>query len=193
MYCVSPWRNEDVIQWQEIRYPQLLTDKISYITVWALFQLLVYNFLVNLIDNPKYKPNNVIRELIVVILIVFITMIIHELVHIIAFTDKEVNKNIKIFPKLLFKFIPTINILYKGIGSRRKRQIVLLAPLVIITIIPCIFFIVFGIKNRILFNIIMLNACGCFNDIIMAFSLFKYPHNSHIYLNYWGISKNIEK
>ena len=178
------------MHWQPLHTPLIYKNTTMYIVVWCAFQYILYTILAPLFLHPEDRSQKSLNEVLIIIVILLVGMIIHEFVHILFIPGSIFSQKIYITVVMMMGCIPSMGFFYTGILTRKRQQIMLMMPFLIISVIPGSIIYFSHISNWYLFILIYLNACGCINDFINTFNLFRYPANSQIFMGNWSKGTN---
>ncbi|OEF98969.1 hypothetical protein BHF71_10440 [Vulcanibacillus modesticaldus] len=132
-----------------------------------------------IIDSIYYILNiNIFDSYVSIIYIALIIIPLHELSHALLFPKGIFSEDV------LFGFYPKALIFYahyEGEIKRKRFLLVLLAPFIIISILPLIYIIVSGSKNVFLAEVIFINAMASSIDLLtITQTMKKIPKNALI-------------
>lgn len=155
-----------------------LPNYIRYICLIPIGILLSFGLYVILYNNSRIQVEYNLNLLLYYIITVIITIPLHEIIHSLFFP------NFLCSDEIYFGYIPKSMTFYTHANSAVKKNrilIVILAPLIILSIIPALFFILFELNSMLLFVFITINAVAASNDIISFFIyLTKVPNGTFV-------------
>lgn len=153
-----------------------LSNYIRYICIIPLGILISFGLYVILYNNSTVQVDYDLYLIMYYIIAIIISIPLHEIIHSVFFPDFLFSDDI------YFGYIAKNMTFYTHTNSAVKKNrmlIVILAPLIILSIIPAFFFIYFKLNSLFLFVFIIINAVLASNDIISFFVyLFKIPKGS---------------
>lgn len=171
--------------WKKIKHSSIMDRKIIYVPLVIFSQLAIYKLSLKLFHITPKRAENILPELIYLSLIAIIMVIIHELIHLLILPCSIISDLIYVGIYWVLGVVPTFGVLYTGEMTRRRKQVVMIMPFCVLTVIPTIFMLATQFCPKLLYVIVVLNAMGCLNDIIIFLNLFSIPAKSTIWMGYW--------